>query len=382
MLLYISWFFVSVIFLFATLKSDRKTQNTTMAFFMVALGVFVGLGDMLGGYDRYIYAELFDSMAEVTRSGGNPWASDSFAFYGSEFGYGTLCALISYITGNRYIFIFILTMTIYILLIVSLRQYVDNAPFAVVMFMALWFFFTFTYLRQVIGCTIVWLSIRYIIERRLAPFLLVLFIAYSFHNSAVVFLPMYFLPMKKFQRQRVIGVMVAAFLIGLTPIPQGLFAAYGDVNSGRVGASGYERDAGFRWAYLIEAVFFLSVILSSYNIISNKVKDLAMLNIALIFCAILLIFIRSENGGRLGWFFMIGVMCTMSNICIKGTKLLKNGVWLLFVSFFLFYRLIDAWAFNMCPYKTFLTPGHTAAEWIYQEYEYDQKYDTDKLYNM
>lgn len=382
MLLYISWFLVSVIFLFATLKSDRKTQNTAMAFFMVALGVFVGLGDMLGGYDRYIYAELFDSMADVTRSGGNPWASYPFVFYGSEFGYGTLCALISYITGNRYIFIFILTMTIYILLIVSLRQYVDNAPFAVVMFMGLWFFFTFTYLRQVIGCTVCWLSIRYIIERRLAPFLLVLFIAYSFHNSAVVFLPMYFLPMKKFQRQRVIGVMVAALLIGLTPIPQGLFAAYGDVNSERVGASGYEMDAGFRWAYLIEAVFFLSVILSSYNIISNKVKDLAMLNIALIFCAILLIFIRSENGGRLSWFFMIGVMCTLSNICIKRGRLLPYGVMMIFISLFLYLRIYNGWQIymNLYPYKTFLVDGHREGDPVFLQYEYDYNYDKDKFY--
>ncbi len=382
MLLYISWFLVSVIFLFATLKSDRKTQNTAMAFFMVALGVFVGLGDMLGGYDRYIYAELFDSMADVTRSGGNPWASNPFVFYGSEFGYGTLCALISYITGNRYIFIFILTMTIYILLIVSLRQYVDNAPFAVVMFMGLWFFFTFTYLRQVIGCTIVWLSIKYIIERRLAPFLLVLFIAYSFHNSAIVFFPIYFFPIKKYPRQLVIGVMIAAFLIGLTPIPQGLFAAYGDVNSERAGVAGYEMDAGFRWAYLIEAVFFLSVILSNYNNISNKVKDLVMLNIALVFCAILLIFIRSENGGRLGWMFMIGVICTMSNVCVKKRQVLSHGVILILVCLFLYIRIYNGWqpALQLYPYKTFLTDGYREGDPVHEKFEYDFKYDEDKFY--
>ena len=232
-----------------------------MTFYMIALGLFVGFGDMLGGYDRYIYANLFDSMADVTHAGGNPWMSYAFGFYGSEFGYGTFCALLSYVTGNRYIFILIATMVIYALLIVSLRQYVDNAPFAVVMFMGLWFFFTFTYLRQVIGCTVVWLSVRYIVERDLGRFLLVWFIAFSFHNSALIFLPMYWVPIRKYPKEWVMGVMVVAFLIGLSPIPQGMFAAYGEMDTERVNAADYARDAGFRWAYLIEAAFFLYVIL-------------------------------------------------------------------------------------------------------------------------
>lgn len=273
-----------------------------------------------------------------------------------------------------------MTMVIYALLIRSLTKYVDNMPFAVVMFMALWFFFTFTYLRQVIGATIAWLSIQYIIKRDWKRFLLVMFIAYSFHNSAIVFLPMYLVPVRKFSQKQVLVVMAAALLIGLSPVPQALFSAYGEVDADRVNAASYEMDAGFRWAYLIEAAFFLYVILRNYKNISNHAKDVVMLNIALVFCAILLVFIRSENGGRLGWFYMIGVMCTLSNICVKGKKLLAHGTLILIVSFFLYYRILDAWAFNMTPYKTFLTPGHTAAEWIYEQYEYDPHYDEDKLY--
>jgi len=353
-----------------------------MSLFMIALGAFVGLGDMLGGYDRYIYGQLFDSMADDNRMGINPWTTFAFEFYGTEFGYGTFCALLTYVTSNRYIFIFIATMVIYILLIQSLRQYVDNAPFAVVMFMGLWFFFTFTYLRQVIGCTICWLSVRYILDRKLVPFLIVWFIGYSFHNSSIMFLPAYFIPIRKFPIKWVIWVMVGALLVGLTPFPQGLFDAYGDVNEQRLNVEGYAMDAGFRWAYLIEAVFFLFVILTNYKQIALQKKNIVMLNMALIFCAILLLFVRSENGGRIGWFYMIGVMCTMSNICIdiKNKRMLTNGAFMMVVAFFLFYRVLDAWAFNMTPYKTFLTRGHTAAEWIYEDFEYDPSYDIDKFY--
>ena len=122
MIIYLAWFFLSVVILYATLKSGREKQMAAVTFFLLALGIFVGLGDMLGGYDRYIYGELYDAMADNTKLGRSPWLTPSFAFYGSEFGYGTFCALLTYITGNRYIFIFIATMVIYVLLKMLLEK--------------------------------------------------------------------------------------------------------------------------------------------------------------------------------------------------------------------------------------------------------------------
>ena len=383
MILYLAWFFASVLICLGTLKSSKKIQNAVVAVFLIALGIFVGLGDMLGGYDRYIYGELFDSMADVTNIGRNPWKSTSFAFYGSEFGYGTFSALMSFLTMNRYVFIFVLTIIIYVLLIRSITEYVDNAPFAVIMFMGLWFFFTFTYLRQVIGCTICWLTVRYIIKRDFKMFLLVWFIAFSFHNSAVIFLPMYFLPIRKFPREKVLYVMIAAFLIGLTSIPQGLFATYGEIDADRVGVQGYEMDAGFRWAYLIEAVFFLYLILTNYRNIPKQKKDIVMLNMALIFCAVLLVFVRSENGGRIGWMFMMGVLCTLSNVCIKRKRMLQQGVLMIVVCLGLYYRVYSSWQgamMGLSPYKTFLTDGYREGDPIRERYEYDKRYDGDKFY--
>lgn len=365
---------------YGTLKSSKEEQMLMVTFYMLALGVFVGLGDMLGGYDRYVYGDLFDGMADETHVGGNPWTSYSFIKYRSEFGYGTWCALLSYITGNRYVFIFITTMMIYTLLIISLRQYVDNTPFAVVIFMGLWVFFTFTYLRQVIGCTVVWLSVRYIINRNLKMFLLVWFIGYSFHNSALIFLPMYFLPVRKFSQETIIMVMAVALVIGLTSLPQDLFAKYGEIESERVNVTGYGEEAGFRWAYLMEASFFLYVILRSYKMISDKVSDIVMLNTALAFCVVLLVFIKSENGGRLGWFFLIGLMCTLSNICVKRRCVLNNGILMIVVCFFLYFRILNSWGMLLYPYKTFMTDGYRTGDMIHNRYEYDNNYDKDKFY--
>lgn len=379
MILYILWFLFSVLIFFVTQNASRKEQVRFAVIFLLALGLFVGLGDMLGGYDRYIYCQLFDRMADFNNAGGNPWLSTSFVFYGTEFGYGTFCALLTYLTSNRYIFILVMTMSIYIMFIRSLTQYVDNVPFAVVMFMGLWVFFTFTYLRQVMAVTIAWLSIQYIVNRDWKRFLLVWFIAFSFHNSAIVFLPSYFVPIKKFDKDKILIVMVIALIIGLSPVPRALFSAYGTWDESRVIGANYTMDIGFRWEYLVEAVFFLFVIITKYTDISEEMNVL-MLNFALIFCAILLLFVRSENGGRLGWFYLIGIFCTLSNVCVKGKKMLAHGKLMIIVCFFLFFRILFAWGIVLTPYKTFLTSGHTGAEWVYRLYEYDKNYDVNKFY--
>ena len=374
------YLFIYFIILFTYLWASKNTKNIPLlAATLSFLALFVGVSDMLGGYDRYIYAELFDSMADVTRVGGNPWKSDSFQMYAGEFGYGTLCALISFVTKNRYIFIFIVTIIIYILLFISIRDYTNNYPFAVLLFLALWFFFTFTYLRQVLGATTAWLAIRYISRRDLKRFLIVWFIAYSLHNSALIFLPMYFVPIKKLPERMVIYIMVAALLMGLTPIPSALFEVYGGMDEQRANVEDYANEAGFRIAYLIEAVFFLIIILTNYKKIPKKPKTIVLTNMALVFCAILLIFIKSENGGRLGWFYIIGCISTITTVChLKNASQYKTII--LLVSFILYFRIVFAWGVSLYPYKTFFTEGFRMGDFIHEKYEYDSMYDKDKFY--
>lgn len=72
MILYLGWFFASVLILMFTVNKSKEDQKVLVTYFLIALGIFVGLGDMLGGYDRYVYGELFDRMADVTHWGGNP----------------------------------------------------------------------------------------------------------------------------------------------------------------------------------------------------------------------------------------------------------------------------------------------------------------------
>ena len=52
-------------------------------------------------------------------------------------------------------------------------------------------------MRQALAVGIAWQGIKYIYERKAIKFFLIVALAYSFHNSALVFALAYFIPIKK-----------------------------------------------------------------------------------------------------------------------------------------------------------------------------------------
>ena len=379
MWLYLLIFSIPVLFYYLRVKS--QSQLVFLACYLLFLALFVGMSDMFGGYDRYIYGEVFDSIADTTTEHGSYRANNVFDYFPSEPGYTLLNIFISFFTANRYIFILAITFLIYTLLFVSLKKYADNYAFAVILFMGLWFYFSFTYLRQVLGATIVWLSIDYIAQRRFWKFLLVVLIAMSVHKSAIIFFPVYFIPMRKFPPRMIIRLMLLVLLVGISPIPNALFAAYGDVSSVEM-QKDYSATGGFRIAYALEAFFFIYFIISRYRYVKTDRQSIVMLNMALLFCATLLFFVRSENGGRLSWYYMIGVIVTISQLATTGVNKRQVSLFMIALCLFLNVRIYNSWQvfLNLYPYKTFLTDGFRRGDYSYNNYEYDEGYTNDKLY--
>lgn len=384
MWLYLLIFFIPVFFYQFSGRNARTVPFLAMMLGFLAL--FVGMSDMLGGYDRYIYGEVFDSIANTTTARSSYLLNGAYEFFPKEPGYIWLNIIISWFTENRYIFILLLTLIIYSLLFVSLRRYAVNYPFAVIVFLGLWFFFSFTYLRQVLGATVAWLSLPYIIKRKPVKFFIVALIAMSIHKSAIIFMPVYFVAHLSWSRRTIELTMIAALLLGLSPIPNMLFSAYGDMSQVEM-QSDYSATGRFRFAYFLEAAFFLWIIWKNYDGFNNCDRQTrVLLNMALIFCALLLFFIRSENGGRLTWYYMIGIVCTLTTIAMRIRNVHSLAPLLIVVMLFLYIRIFDAWQgnnnylLNLYPYKTFLSPGYRVGDYSYEHYEYDKNYTTDKLY--
>lgn len=383
MWLYLLIFFIAVLIYLAT-RNENEKKWVPLAIYLGGLGLFVACADMLGGYDRYIYGEVFDQISLVTRAGGDVTQTTGYRLYRTEWLFLAFNQLMSFVTVNRYIFIFTLTLIIYTLLFFNIKQYCDDYPFAVILFLGLWFFFTFTYLRQVTAATIGWLAIRYAIERKPIPFFAIVLLAYGFHNSAIVLAPLYFVPQRKFSPALIVVGLALCLVIGMSNILGGIFgAADAFTDAARIEQNINTFEEGeFRFAYFIEAVFFISLILWQYELFDEDTpRQITLMNMAIIFCALLLLFVRSENGGRMAWHYIIGIIATITFIA-KNTEftVIRSGI--IIMCLLLFLRIFNAWQITntLYPYKTFFTNGHRTPDYIYEHYEYDPQYDRDKFY--
>lgn len=379
MWLYLLIFFIPVLAFYSQRNNPR--QKSFLILYMMFLAFFVGMSDMFGGYDRYIYTDIFDGIANVTTHHGSYMANDVFRYFPSERGFIYLNIFISFFTENRYIFILIITLLIYFLLFQSFKKYANNYAFAMILFMGLWFYFSFTYLRQVLGASIAWLSIKYIIDRKLWKFLLVLLIAMSVHKSAIILLPVYFMPIKKYPTRNILYLMLFVALLGISPIPNAIFSAYGDISVVEMQGD-YNSSSSFRFAYALEALVFLYIIIKRYRYIPNDNLNIVMLNLALFFCATLLFFVRSPNGGRLSWYFMLGLIVTISNVVSVGRGQKNWSMLMIVLCLFLNMRIFISWqhGYLLYPYKTFLTNGYRDEDKVNKKFEYDEQYAVNKFY--
>lgn len=365
------------------LNSKKDDDSSMLAIFMFGIALFVGLGDMLGGYDRYIYGAIFDSFADATTWGDGHAMAKAFGLVSPvEKGWGILNMVISWFTANRYIFILAVTLLTYTCLFVSLRRYATNYPLAIIVFFGLWFFFTFTYMRQVLAATIAWLSIPYIIKRQFWKFLPFALVTISLHKSGAFFFPMYFLLSRRYEKRTLMIAAFAMLVVGLTPIPNAVFTAYGDQTGIR--QDDYGSSGSSKIAYIVEAVLFLYFLFKSYDAFDRDRKTVVLVNLAFMFCFTLLFFSRSSNGGRLSWYYMIGIITVFSAIGSSENGLVgkRYGAFFVVLSFVLFFRILSAWGPMISPYKSFLTNGVRDYDPIYDKFEYDHHYAVDKMYRQ
>ncbi len=377
MLIYLSIFLIPLLYYIVGRSNPKAASSPKVCGFMfLILALFVGMGDMQGGYDRYIYGQYFDGMADDIRHG---WIWQT---YGSEYGYTLFNWIIAHFTQNRYIYILTATLTMYFLYFRAFKTYLDDYPLAMIVFMGLLYYFTMTYMRQTLAVGFAWQACRYAYERRPVPFFLWMLVAFSFHNSAIIFAIMYFVPVKKFSNKTVLWLMFIMFLIGFTPIASWAMGTFGDVTETSYRTDIYAEDAtGYNFGYLLVAVFFAWIMTKYSYLVKNTRKDVFFYNMGLMYCAVLLSLIRSGNTGRLGWFYMFGLIYTLSSIARSSDVRIHLRTFVIALSFIMFFRITYQWDFNLSPYKTFLTDGYPCGiREIYETYEYDDSYTFDKLY--
>lgn len=368
------------------LGGKENRNKTFLVFYTTFLALFVGLSDMFGGYDRYIYGNVFDSIADGVTHGSDISSIAMLDYF--EVGYSALTWLIACVTENRYIYILIITIIIYHNIYKTFERHINNYPLAFIIFLGMVYFFTFTYLRQVVAFSFAWLSIQALIDGKRKKFFLMLVVTALLHKSGIVFAVLLFMPMKKWKPKHVCMILLGCAIIGLSNVTSSFYDSF--ALSGILTGQSNEYSAGgtARIAYILEVIFFVWIILKNYDHIEENRENVIFLNMAWAFCGFLLMFVRSSDGGRVSWFFTMGIIYIITLIATtnKTKKVIfqQNSVAtiMIVVMLFMYVRVYYNWQVynNLYPYKTFLTDGYRSPDYSHERYEYDFNYDNNKFY--
>ncbi len=127
----------------------------------------------------------------------------------TENGYFWLNKLVISLTPSYHLLLIVVGTISWLLFYSYICKYSENAALSIVFFFLSFFYFRqFNGMRQMLAESIALQGFRYIYERKFHKYAIFVLIAFMFHNSAIILLPLYFLYGMKLNARRIIGIVL------------------------------------------------------------------------------------------------------------------------------------------------------------------------------
>ena len=358
---------VFALVLFLAIKNNPKIDKRWYYFVIIVFTLFAGFRDMIGGYDVYIYAEVYEATTEFILT------TDAF-----DFGFRTLYLFLRIFSEDRYFMFFMVGMLYYIMQAYVIKKHSPLFYLSLFILFSKFYLMSFVYLRQELAMAVCWLSIPYILDRKYIKFFGAMIIAFLLHKSALLFLPLYFIAPIKFPKLGILGICIITLFLSLTPLSDQLLQLLiTDTDGLEKVENYYSRSTGINPFYLLEVIILLFVLLyyKAY-FYSSKHKTLIANGF---FLYLLVTIFAIKNGAfiRFNWYylFFIAIGLTYPILATKGVKtkaLIKFAVLLYFS--LLFIKLLFSWdGGDLMPYKTIFEDYDRDGMHDYMEYRLNKK---------
>lgn len=195
------WYLLLLMLILAGLNSFRfyyKAQTRIVipgklvyvVFCGILLVMIAGLRSVKVGSDTAMYKTLFDYMGSFSSFSD---ALQSRRLGGVEIGYAFLEYIFSHTTTFQCFLFFTAGVSIFPVLVV-IYKYSENIWFSLFFYIAFGYFsFAMNGIRQAIAIGICMIALIAALDHKIVPFLTLVCIAFLFHRTAILFLPVYWL---------------------------------------------------------------------------------------------------------------------------------------------------------------------------------------------
>lgn len=203
---------VTIILIFASLLDYieiPKKLRKTLIYLLNGILIFMSGFRYETGHDYYNYINIFDNLSGF---------KDYFASYQSspvEVGYALLNITIKKLGGGSEVLYFIIAFLTIVVFSYAINKQTKHYFTALLMFYFLLYYEnTMGHIRAGMAMAIILCSLKYIEKQDFIKFLALIIIAASFHSTALVVLPVYFIKKYEPSKKTITVTILAAFLIG------------------------------------------------------------------------------------------------------------------------------------------------------------------------
>lgn len=341
---FIMWFFAHL----KTEKTEEQRNKIVCILCFLSLILVLSLRHPSMGVDlRYGESTGYLGMfSRIARSNWSEVFTNSFQNY--EKGYVIFCKLISLISANKQFFLAVCAITSVLPVAAVLGKRSSSPLFSFVIYMGLPVIqMLFSGLRQSIAIAICFLSITYIQQRKPIAFLVAVLIAASFHSSALIFLPFYFIYRIKIKRN------IRFITVAILPI---LFVFRVSIFSFLTSIFGKSADIADNGALRL-LIFFIILYVFCFMLSDDTEDNIGYLNLFYFAC-----FFQCFSGintlvMRIGFYFMLPLTLllpdSVGKIRNKNTeRLIKAFLIVFFVAYGLYVLHSKSYAMSY-PYSFF-----------------------------
>jgi len=349
---------ISILFYF-----DRYKNNINVGYyyFLTATIVTAGFRDMIGGSDVYIYAELYE-VEDLSLLLNFPFEKGFLGYY----------LLLRELSEKREFMFLITSLIIFSLHFKIIKRFSPLVYISIFIYFTKFYLMSFVYLRQGLAMGIIWLSLKYIIDKKYIIPLLIAFIAFLFHKSSILFVPFIFISRYKFSEIQLYILTILFFVLAISPLGNMLAELLAEsANSTKV-IRYIERSSNINYFYLIEGsiLFVLAIKFRAYFYRYNETT--IIYNGFILYILILLISLTNATFIRFTWYYFIFVILALPYIYIFSKKNVfrfsfKNLLFLYYT--LLFFRLLLLFdGGDFLPYKSIFQDFDRNSIWNYMEY--------------
>ena len=178
-------------------------------FWGIILTLLVALRSTDIGCDTHMYEYIFNSMKSYDSY--FEWLPDNPYTSGTEHGYYLLCFLISRFANYRTFLIITAIFTVPPVIYV-IKRFSKNIPLSLILYVCFpYYTFCMSGLRQSYAMALITIAYCFVKERKLWPYLITCAVAFSFHTSSLLFVPVYWVA--KIRNTRITRIIVVIAIL-------------------------------------------------------------------------------------------------------------------------------------------------------------------------